>query len=404
MTRPCPQLRHGPRRQRLLWLLAVAVVFISHLPTHSWSFTLAPRPRAAASGLSVRQPQAVRGGGDHAQQRSEAPAPPAGCFHPFPLVSEGEHGQWKPLVGAASFMVLVGAAGAAVAATTAVDDTASIGVVLQQAARRAVGGGAAGAAAAVAQVLSLMWLRTTMNYQYRYGTSLPKALSTLYGNGGIPRLYQGLPFALVQGPAARFGDTAANAFALALLQTSDMDMALKTACASSAAALWRIVITPIDTVKTTFQVEGSEAAKTQLTQRVKDSGVTSLWDGALANSAATFVGHYPWFLTYNALSSSIQAPPDEALVSLLVYNAFLGLCSSIVSDTCSNSIRVVKTTKQTFPKQISYLEAIRQVVDESGIAGLFGRGLQTRYLVNGLQGMLFSVAWKYFQTAFSSSS
>lgn len=72
-----------------------------------------------------------------------------------------------------------------------------------------------------------MWLRTTMNYQYRYGTSLSEALSTLYSQGGIPRLYQGLPFALVQGPLSRFGDTAANAFVLALLETSDLPIPLK---------------------------------------------------------------------------------------------------------------------------------------------------------------------------------
>jgi hypothetical protein len=30
------------------------------------------------------------------------------------------------------------------------------------------------------QVLSLMWLRTTVNYQYRFGTSTSVALRTLY--------------------------------------------------------------------------------------------------------------------------------------------------------------------------------------------------------------------------------
>ena len=39
------------------------------------------------------------------------------------------------------------------------------------------------------------------------------------------------------------------------------------------------------------------------------------------------------------------------------------------------------------------------MVDEEGVAGLFGRGLRTRYLTNGLQGILFAVLWKYFQNA-----
>ena len=41
--------------------------------------------------------------------------------------------------------------------------------IIDKAAKKALGGGKAGAAAAVVQVLSLMWLRTSMNYQYRFG-------------------------------------------------------------------------------------------------------------------------------------------------------------------------------------------------------------------------------------------
>ena len=51
------------------------------------------------------------------------------------------------------------------------------------------------------QVVTLMWLRTTMNYQYRYGTGTKEAMSTLYKQGGIGRFYQGLPYALMQASA-----------------------------------------------------------------------------------------------------------------------------------------------------------------------------------------------------------
>ena len=43
---------------------------------------------------------------------------------------------------------------------------------------RAIGGGLSGSAAMVMQVSSLMWLRTTMNYQYRYGTSIKLTIQT----------------------------------------------------------------------------------------------------------------------------------------------------------------------------------------------------------------------------------
>lgn len=98
--------------------------------------------------------------------------------------------------------------------------------IFQKASKKALGGGKAGASAAVVQVFSLMWLRTSMNYQYRYGGNLLSSLQTLWQEGGIPRLYQGLPFALIQGPLTRFGDTAANVGILALLESTPETQAL----------------------------------------------------------------------------------------------------------------------------------------------------------------------------------
>ena len=53
---------------------------------------------------------------------------------------------------------------------------------------------------------------------------------------------------------------------------------------------------PIDTLKTTLQVQGARGT-ILLRKRIKSNGVGSLWWGALATAAATFVGHYPWFAT-----------------------------------------------------------------------------------------------------------
>lgn len=75
-----------------------------------------------------------------------------------------------------------------------------------------------------------------------------------------------------------------------------------------------------------------------------------------------------------------------------------------MSDCVSNSLRVIKTTKQTAglgdgkeTAEISYQDAISLVLETDGVAGLFVRGLQTRLLTNAIQGGLFSVLWKYFQ-------
>ena len=89
--------------------------------------------------------------------------------------------------------------------------------IMAKAAKKAIGGGLSGALAGVIQVLTLMWLRTTMNYQYRYGMGTKTALKKLWAEGGIGRLYQGVGFAIFQTPLSRFGDTAANTGVLELL-------------------------------------------------------------------------------------------------------------------------------------------------------------------------------------------
>jgi len=250
----------------------------------------------------------------------------------------------------------------------------------------------------VLQVLLLMPLRTIMNYQYRYGTSFTEATKTLY-QSGVGRYYQGLGPALIQGPVSRFGDTAANAGILALLQSNsylkDLPSPIKTIFASLCAACFRMILTPIDTLKTTLQVQGA-GGTSLLRQRIKTNGVGSLWWGAIATAAATFVGHYPWFATYNFLSEAIPEPAKHPVVVWLLRLAFIGFVASVVSDSVSNSLRVVKTYRQVNDVKVGYVEAARLVIVEDGVIGLFGRGLKTRILCNGLQGLLFSILWKLF--------
>ena len=111
-----------------------------------------------------------------------------------------------------------------------------------------------------------------------------------------PRLTQpriGLPILKYrfQGPLARFGDTAANAFILSLLASLTWPVLIKTVAASLSSAAFRMILTPIDTLKTTQQTRGGEAGWKLLKERIGKEGVVCLWWGALATAAATFVGH-----------------------------------------------------------------------------------------------------------------
>jgi Mitochondrial carrier protein len=336
------------------------------------------------------------------------------------------------LISDAAITASATAGGTSMSAPTGVDWKG----VFQKAGKRALGSGKAGAAASVVQVMSLMWLRTSMNYQYRYGGDLKSSLRTLWDDGGIGRLYQGLPFALVQGPLTRFGDTAANVGILALLdtipETRDLPLPIKTGFGSVSAGLWRIFLMPLDASKTSLQVEGKEGLS-KLWGLVKEEGPAPLYYGALAQASATAAGHWPWFLTFNYVDKvlPVVSASDDLLLSL-VRSAFLGLSASCVSDVVSNSLRVIKTTKQTarlgdnadddgvddetrkgddgtavvavvdsskssIRREPSYPEIVAAIIEKDGINGLLFRGLQTRLLTNSIQGALFSVVWKYLQ-------
>jgi len=98
---------------------------------------------------------------------------------------------------------------------------------------------------------------------------------------------------------------------------------------------------PIDTFKTIMQVEGKNGLK-MLFAKIRKHGIFVIYNGSIASASATFVGHYPWFFTYNTLNGYLPLFPDSKILTLC-RNGGIGLTASIISDTCSNSLRVLKT-------------------------------------------------------------
>jgi hypothetical protein len=132
--------------------------------------------------------------------------------------------------------------------------------------------------------------------------------------------------------------------------------------------------------------------------KFKSNGPSAFFQGALASAVATFVGHYPWFFVYNYLSATL--PKYDDTLKTLGRSALIGFCSSACSDSISNSVRVIKVYKQANREAISYTEVITRVIKEEGVLGLMGRGLKTKIIANGLQGLMFSVLWKLIDEKF----
>jgi len=264
--------------------------------------------------------------------------------------------------------------------------------IMAKAGKKALSGGLAGMGAQAINVCTMMWMRTIMNYQYRYGGTMTDTCKKLWAEGGVPRFYRGLAPALFQAPVSRFGDTAANDGMLAALEHTSVPVSAQTMCASAAAASFRVVLMPIDAWKTTKQVEGKEGLKKLMAKSAKHP--SALWQGSVGAMTATWVGHYPWFYTNNQLRTSL--PQFDFTYGKYVRNALIGFASAAVSDCCSNSLRVLKTTRQTSLEPVSYMESAKQIIAKEGYAGLFGRGLKTRILANGIQGAMFTIMWKAF--------
>merc|ERR1719445_228585 len=148
--------------------------------------------------------------------------------------------------------------------------------------------------------------------------------------------------------------------------TYDMSLGSKTLLAMSLASLWRLLMMPIDTCKTTMQVNGS---LNPLRSKIKMNGISVLFHGSVASVSSTFASQFPWFYTYNYLFKTI--PPGETKFMETARRGFIGFCASVFSDIVSNSIRVVKVYKQTHVEPITYGKVIRRIVSQFGLFSLF---------------------------------
>ena len=262
--------------------------------------------------------------------------------------------------------------------------------IFTKALNKSVNVGLAGYGAMTFQVGSLMWLRTTMNYQFKNGGTTLNTITKLYNDGGIRRFYRGVGFALINAPISRFGDTAANMAANTYLENYDMCQAEKTFIGSIGAGLWRIGIIPVDSFKSHLQVHGKPGLDI-LKNKIKINGISTLWNGCSASFTGTVIGHFPWFYTYNYLQLNAPYKDEQSNLIQFARSGSIGFLSSTASDIVSNSVKVVKIAKQTNESTASYSKVINDIIKKDNVSGLFLRGLKTKMLLNGIQGFVFVI-------------
>ena len=128
-----------------------------------------------------------------------------------------------------------------------------------------------------------------------------------------------------------------------------------------------------------------------------------MYHGSLGACGAIIIGNSPLFYTYNTLSKVIpeveksltQNENTKYTFKKMGRYASIGFCSAFVSDTFSNSAMVIKTSKQTVKdSNVSYYQIVKKIINKDGIKELFGRGLKTRIMINGIQGIIFTIVWK----------
>lgn len=260
----------------------------------------------------------------------------------------------------------------------------------------AVQGGLAGMAAAFLQVLCLMWVRTAMSHQYYHGDSFANSVRSLWAEGGFPRFYQGIGFALLQAPMARFGDTFAQSIVVIIMGMPGHTMHGFGAglIVATIGACWRFCVAPLDTLKTTSQVHGASSGKI-FARRIREGGMLEFWSGASAMFLVVWVGSVPWWAVYNTVMEHWPAPHTATLH--MVRNGLAGMLAGMVSDLSTNWLRVLKVKRQAAEEGSigteGYFADAKDVISKDGIMGLFFRGMFVRMLAGAVQGAFFSVMW-----------
>ena len=257
--------------------------------------------------------------------------------------------------------------------------------------RNVINSGISSFASMSIQVVTSMWVRTIINHQYRYGNSFYTTSKQLYSEGGVLRFYRGFLPAMTLGPLLRTSGIMSNTYVLNKFKDTNVPMSVQTLIGTGLATICRISLLPLSTYKNIVQVEGKNGFHI-LKQKIRSNGPHVLYNGSVAGIMVSSTAYYPWYFTFNIMDKYLPNYQDQ--LHKTIRNGSIGFCASVISDCVSNSFRILKIYKQTHQTHLSYLQIIKTIQKNDGYMGIFSRGLSTRIIVNGIQGILFTICWK----------
>lgn len=135
-----------------------------------------------------------------------------------------------------------------------------------------------------------------------------------------------------------------------------------------------------------------------LLSKSKSFGVSAFYQGGVAEICATSLSHYAWFVIHNYLEAYLPSYSyKDQFSNAVMRSGAIGFLSTLGTDVLVNSLRVVKTFKQTSNEQVSYGQVMAEIIKSDGVSGVFSRGLSTKIIMNSVQGASFAVSWKYME-------
>ena len=252
-----------------------------------------------------------------------------------------------------------------------------------------------GFAGGALQVSALLWLRTANNYQYKHGTTLSNTMKTLYSQGGILRFYRGYIPSLFLGSSIKFGEINAYYYS----KQCNFNELEKLVFISSISSFLKLMFVPIDTLDIFLQVEGKKGIQS-LKNKVNNKGVRVLYYGLTPWITSNFISTFCWYNIHNYLDDKFKDKCKEGL-EFNIKNGVIGLSASVVSDTITNPLRILKIYKQSNTNEVSYTETYKNIIKTRGPSELFLRGLKTRLMIHGLQNVFFVLVWKNLEKVFN---